>query len=973
MHTIIISIAALVAMAHSQTFSSCTDYCNYLQFGQLPIFWRPECKCAMEYQKNNIFKNSLTKIKPHSGLDNSAIYYEPADDYPFRRTSFDKYPIHIVNPTYHKQDNMNAENRNDRRTAKNGETSRSIKKRKLNDSKLHKIDIDADDLPIYLDIDIYKRIKEEKSNEQKTNELKTIKLSEKDLIECINLHILVYSRKSDQDADLKVMWDETKINKYKDLSDSDLMIEIESKCHQPAEIVHKSLEEIKNSWPKKSQSPQDFHGKYIRNNLKDQNKKEKVVAVTDTTETLPTKESMKTVSQYSSTTNSTKDYTDISPNFDHSKINKVYWTTDSSSITYNAEKDVKELNTVTIEPTVNEMFSKSEYDLLKDILPQNPNDAVTLESTTIKEPNTNKEFNEQLLSTKYNMETEPSLSKSTYLDVTATRPSLNKKHKEIMENYMKIPRITTKEFENSTVISIINGTEIIPNSDFVNEPRMALIKDFIYENFDTTSNTQFTSTTVIPFSTRIYEVTTSNPFKEGSNEEIVELNKHSKTYNKTQHGEENASASSEKHSGIQTLPIPYNNPVKFGDKIDDIIIKQRSNSGYSGTTILNEPTTFKTKTDENLILEVNPLQKIITVPPISTVTEKIQLTTDYLTISPDEIPITDLENSSDTMERQKPLLNPSQDASVLPLQIQQEIQGNESIKQPNKSNKTLNTIDEYSKELKQMNPNVSPHQNRSQATDNTEFTSKTDVIPILELPNHSLTTFSPNIMQDMGTSGLNKSIILHDFLSSTNSYYTNEIHNKENGTKYFTSLETTTKSGFAEDDIGIPTNGYEISGIKLLHNEISQRNNTADDAKTLEKILLNNTSTENVTSSSLDKLNNVKDAIDIQQKLGYSTTPAIPQDLDTLESIMINSTPEVKAELPSSNQDIEGKLYFLFGDKQIPARFIQRSDGQIKLGLDGVTLCDKLMEKGINASPLMAAMCKCSRSENCANNLNDLS
>lgn len=62
------------------------------------------------------------------------------------------------------------------------------------------------------------------------------------------------------------------------------------------------------------------------------------------------------------------------------------------------------------------------------------------------------------------------------------------------------------------------------------------------------------------------------------------------------------------------------------------------------------------------------------------------------------------------------------------------------------------------------------------------------------------------------------------------------------------------------------------------------------------------------------------------------------------------------------NHDITGKLYFSVNKENIPAHFIQNPDGDIRVGIDGISLCDTL-NRANETSKLLSVLCKCVRSE----------
>lgn len=67
--------------------------------------------------------------------------------------------------------------------------------------------------------------------------------------------------------------------------------------------------------------------------------------------------------------------------------------------------------------------------------------------------------------------------------------------------------------------------------------------------------------------------------------------------------------------------------------------------------------------------------------------------------------------------------------------------------------------------------------------------------------------------------------------------------------------------------------------------------------------------------------------------------------------------------VPSHVVNIHGNLYFSFGEKQIPARFIQQSDGELDVAIDGFSMCNQMLEH--NLSNFMNSLCKCIIRKNC--------
>ncbi|CAG5008103.1 unnamed protein product [Parnassius apollo] len=54
---------------------------------------------------------------------------------------------------------------------------------------------------------------------------------------------------------------------------------------------------------------------------------------------------------------------------------------------------------------------------------------------------------------------------------------------------------------------------------------------------------------------------------------------------------------------------------------------------------------------------------------------------------------------------------------------------------------------------------------------------------------------------------------------------------------------------------------------------------------------------------------------------------------------------------------IRGRLYFILGQEHIPARFVQKSDGELHVGIDGQTICMKLNKEEDKKFKILAALC----------------
>lgn len=91
-------------------------------------------------------------------------------------------------------------------------------------------------------------------------------------------------------------------------------------------------------------------------------------------------------------------------------------------------------------------------------------------------------------------------------------------------------------------------------------------------------------------------------------------------------------------------------------------------------------------------------------------------------------------------------------------------------------------------------------------------------------------------------------------------------------------------------------------------------------------------------------------------------TPTSFENIETYETSDLTTHLEIQQSeyskiLSSRNADeITGQLFFLYDNNHIPARFIQKSNGNIYVGIDGNFLCDKL-QKSVEDSVLFKKIC----------------
>lgn len=178
-------------------------------------------------------------------------------------------------------------------------------------------------------------------------------------------------------------------------------------------------------------------------------------------------------------------------------------------------------------------------------------------------------------------------------------------------------------------------------------------------------------------------------------------------------------------------------------------------------------------------------------------------------------------------------------------------------------------------------------------------------------------------------------LVKNNEITSTISFYEDStVYNKVKLTAFtdttaYGELEATSKTGrkeFNEKDMIIP---------RIITKEFSN--------DTLMSVV---NGYENITNS--DFINNT-----------IISTPSNNESNSNLDLIKSNIDKIVQSDIVN----IYGNLYFSFGDKQIPARFIQQSDGQINVAIDGISMCHQF--QGNHTSKFMNSLCKCMIHKNC--------
>ncbi|KAM3968422.1 uncharacterized protein ACR2FA_001808 [Aphomia sociella] len=505
MYTLILIAAVTAATAVLQP---CTDYCESLLSGTNEV-WRPDCVCSTN-DNTNIILMPRSKNKPASRRTEAAVYYEPAEHVPSERVSFVYHPFIILNPTFRRHTishNMNPSVKVSPRIADDikDETKRRIKYKRKN-NVTHKLDIQLEeDRPLYLDVSVQES-SNSRSSAKELGELGDMQLIEQNLMDCIDLHILVYCKKNNNITELKKIWGENKFKKYDNMSDSELMINIKNKCNQPSNI-HKStdIDDKTDHIVTVTEVPTEFKSMGSNNNngnftttdtfikgssfLEDHTSTSQYVekSLNNSTNNV-----MKTISTRSTPTNSSVDqaeksqqhpastiypnnqyyYEDTavkspgdidsiqSPSIDHS----VYLVSPDTFVTFTETNPLisnNSINTETQITTTERLFADS------SMIPYSERETSTVDSSYI--------YNKKPVS-----ETVPEHYKVTTpgYDFELKENEINE-HKELSsatnineirvlypENELKIPKLIVKEYPNDTIISEVTGNELMPNNDF---------------------------------------------------------------------------------------------------------------------------------------------------------------------------------------------------------------------------------------------------------------------------------------------------------------------------------------------------------------------------------------------------------------------------------------------------------------------------------------------------------------------------
>lgn len=380
-------------------------------------------------------------------IKDSGIYYEPAKLNSSENISFDEQKFYTFNLTSSPHSRLNPHNNTKYKEhpntfhtsellaaqdAINENSNFSHKyKRRIDLLQNKGIETNGDPLYLYLDIDLRTS---EKSNQTQLERVKNMfenfQTSENDLSECINLHIYIFSKYIDTINKTNTNWGH-KVE-HDNLSSSEELTEIQKKCGQPANIIKQSIYEIKQNFPQKEQTSQT----------------EQVEQIDENNESISPNKYIVPQSESRNIENTTT-------------LSDLYTT-----LTTFADNDVKSKTNIlsgNIEVQLQSDKQYTEHDALNSFGNNNqshdPNSAFTLNSPILNE--------KKLLNITKHITIEEAIAAGvTQLSVNENLTTRETNRVVYGEEEIQIPRIITKEFPNGTFLSVIDGHEEIPNSDF---------------------------------------------------------------------------------------------------------------------------------------------------------------------------------------------------------------------------------------------------------------------------------------------------------------------------------------------------------------------------------------------------------------------------------------------------------------------------------------------------------------------------
>lgn len=224
------------------TLQNCLRYCNDSpEYSSIPS----DCDCQNRLPTSN---SHITKSKEDSG-----IYYEPVNQNYSSQDLILRFLNHKILITNTSQSSA-VQDRHDENH------SRTTNKYKRTDGKYPKSKEDSNEqlLHLYLDLDLDTTKNNNRSQiEELKKMIENFQAVEKDLSECINLHIYIFSKYVDTNMKTNTNWGQNAKND--NLSNSLVLTEIQSKCEQPVSIIKQSIYQIQQGF-----SQEEPAGEYLQ-------------------------------------------------------------------------------------------------------------------------------------------------------------------------------------------------------------------------------------------------------------------------------------------------------------------------------------------------------------------------------------------------------------------------------------------------------------------------------------------------------------------------------------------------------------------------------------------------------------------------------------------------------------------------------------------------------------------------------------
>ncbi|KAG7312989.1 hypothetical protein JYU34_000061 [Plutella xylostella] len=461
--------------------SSCQQYCESTKSKSWPV---PGCKC------NAMDRTKSIRLPREDQLEPSSIYYTPAEPErpPPALPAAAPLPFYIVNPG--------------RRAVYRGRLNDVAVKRIVKPTPKHHIKFLNNGSMKYSNPIILKK------DNYDTN------IAENNRLECLDLHILVLARKDSSNNAAKLVTEE-RLRKYEDMSDSDIIMAIQTKCNQPIETVGENLRNFDKVNPEKLDNVFNGPGNMLSLN------NEHVEAVTDITSIQNKNEtqtdimsepasahSLETISEITNIPIEYKTQTEEIAHHNNVNSHESIFTTPSLIESNNNQSQ----STTEMQPVekvqTNYIIEDEEYKLNRTFSTLNYNYVVTetekpLEMLSFTKPPSS-QFQESGL---HDIATEPAMydenkdhllpdgpdpDPKSIIDAInqTTETNFNQQQYNVTEitrrsgarellkeSDVKIPKMISKELVNGSFVSDVLGYEDLANGDFESDTKNSLEGD----------------------------------------------------------------------------------------------------------------------------------------------------------------------------------------------------------------------------------------------------------------------------------------------------------------------------------------------------------------------------------------------------------------------------------------------------------------------------------------------------------------